>query len=88
MPEEGHWPQMWRLSVVSDWLSDKTCRQAVALPTPLTSWLGVVEVAKGLVGGLVDSLVSVEVDDERLKVLARGARCVSLSSAIAMSICL
>jgi len=30
-----------------------------------------------------ESGVMVEVDDERLKVLARGARCVSLSSTIA-----
>lgn len=49
---------------------------------PFESWAAEVEVAKGLVGGLVASLVSVEVDDERLKVLAKGARCVSLSSTI------
>lgn len=47
---------------------------------PLGSLTVVVE-DSGLLGGLDDgSGVMVEVEEERLKVLARGARCVSLSS--------
>lgn len=43
--------------------------------------LTVVVEDSGLLGGLDDgSGVMVEVEEERLKVLARGARCVSLSS--------
>ena len=41
--------------------------------------LTVVDEASGLLG-LAGSGVMVEVDEERLKVLARGAKCVSLSS--------
>lgn len=51
---------------------------------PLVS-LEDVEVASGLDGGLdAASLVMVDVEDERLNVLASGARCVSLSSAVGL----
>lgn len=49
---------------------------------PLVSLATLVDEARGLdvLGGSF-APVMVEVDEERLKVLARGARCVSLSSA-------
>lgn len=49
---------------------------------PLGS-LTAVDEERGLFGGLDEgSGVMVEVEDERLKVLAKGARCVSLSSGV------
>lgn len=47
---------------------------------PLGSSETVVLFARGLVDFAVESFVIVEVDEERLNVLASGARCVSLSS--------
>lgn len=66
-----------RLGSVSGNLAE---RVVDAIPMPLGS-LTAVDEARGLVGGLgAGSGVIVEVEDERLKVLAKGARCVSLSS--------
>lgn len=51
------------------------------IPMPFASLAADVALASGLVGGLdAASFVMVDVDEERLKVLASGARCVSLSS--------
>lgn len=57
------------------------------IPMPLTSLDDEDdELARGLDGGFGASLlVMVDVEDERLKVLARGARCVSFSSGVAVS---
>ena len=67
-----------RLCSVSGDMSGKAA--ACLVPIPLGS-LTVVDEARGLFGGLgAGSGVMVEVEDERLKVLAKGARCVSLSS--------
>ena len=49
------------------------------VPIPFVSLLLVDTFARGLVA-FAGSFVIVEVEDERLKVLARGARCVSFSS--------
>lgn len=66
-----------RLCSVSGNLAEVT---AGVIPMPLGS-LTAVDEARGLFGGLgAGSGVIVEVEDERLKVLAKGARCVSLSS--------
>lgn len=46
---------------------------------PFVSLVRVEELERGLVG-LAGSFVMVDVEEDLLKVLARGARCVSLSS--------
>lgn len=56
----------------------------MGIPMPFVSLLADEVLASGLVG-LGGSWAMVEVDEVRLKVLARGAKCVSLSSARAVS---
>lgn len=51
-------------------------------PMPLSTRVAELALLAVLEGFAVWSLTMVEVDDERLKVLARGARWVSLSSAV------